>query len=937
MKNATSLTLLIINLLFVNLLNSQTVYTDPEYATADEEVVLYFNSTGTPLETYNGDIYTHTGVTVNGVQWQYVIGSWGNNNTQPQLTSLGNNLYSLDLSPTLRDFYGVPASGDISEICMVFRSADGGTQTEDLFLDVFSNDLSIIIQEPGSSGFTVKLNDPIDVVAASPLADSLYMFVNGNEYSAVSGTSIEETILADNFGTYWNDIWVKIIAKNQVATVADSFSYIVMPDPMIAELPDGMVDGINYIDGSTVILSLYAPEKEYAFVIGEFNDWQTAESGFMNRTPDGKRYWIELNGLTPGQEYAYQYFVDGEVKIGDPYCEKVLDPWNDQYISNSTYPDLKAYPAGQEGIVSVFQTNQEEYEWQNTNFEPPAVTDLVIYELLIRDFTTQHTYLSLIDTLDYLKHLGINAIELMPVNEFEGNLSWGYNPNFYFAPDKYYGPKNTLKQFVDACHSKGIAVILDVVYNHSFGTSPYVRLYWDSQNNRPAENSPFYNPVPKHDFNVGFDMNHESPSTKEYISRAFKFWLSEYKVDGYRLDLSKGYTQKNTLGNTSQWGQYDQSRIDILKQYADSVWSVNDDAYMILEHFSENSEEKVLSNDGMMPWGNGNYNYNEATMGWLSNSNFEWISYKQRGWSQPNLVGFMESHDEERLMAKNINYGNSSGSYNIKDTTIALQREQLAAAFFFTIPGPKMIWQFGELGYDYYINYPGVIGEDDHRTDQKPIKWNYYFDYRRKLLYDIYASLINLKKEYDVFRTTDFTLSLSGAGKSIHLNDASMNVTVIGNFDVSSVSVSPAFQHTGKWYDYFAGDSLEVNNVNESITLAAGEYRIYTDVKLETPEIGIGIDDLEVESGIISFAYPNPSSGEVNISFSLREKSSVELTVFSINGRKVRTIANDYFTKGEHKLVWDAKTDNGRKATKGIYFYELRVNDRIEVNKIILY
>ncbi len=937
MKMTKSLILLAISMLIVNLLTAQTAYTNPEFPTADEEVTLYFNAAGTPLEGYNGDVYTHTGVTVNGTQWQYVIGSWGNNSTQPQLTSLGNDLYSLDLAPTLRDFYGVPASGEISEICMVFRSADAATQTEDLFLDVFSNDLSIIIQEPESSGFTVKLNDPIDVVAASPLADSMYMFVNGDQYAAVSGTSVQETILADNFGTFWNDIWVKIIAKNQTAMVADSFSYVVMSDPVIAELPDGMVDGINYIDGSTVLLSLYAPEKEYAFVIGEFNNWQTVEDGFMNRTPDGKHYWIELSGLTPGQEYAYQYFVDGEVKIGDPYCEKVLDPWNDQYISNSTYPNLKSYPAGQDGIVSVFQTEQDEYEWQNTGFEQPAVTDLIVYELLVRDFTSQHTYLSLIDTLGYLKNLGINAIELMPVNEFEGNLSWGYNPNFYFAPDKYYGPKNTLKQFIDACHGEGIAVILDVVYNHSFGTSPYVRLYWDSQNNRPAENSPFYNPIPKHDFNVGYDMNHESQSTKQYISRAFKFWLEEYHVDGYRLDLSKGYTQKNTLGNTTAWGQYDQSRIDILEQYADSVWSVNDKAYMILEHFSENSEEKVLSNYGMMPWGNGNYNYNEATMGWLSNSNFEWISYKKRGWSQPNLVGFMESHDEERLMAKNINYGNSNGTYNIKDTTIALQRQQLAGAFFFTIPGPKMIWQFGELGYDYYLNYPGVIGGDDHRTDQKPIKWNYYSDYRRKLLFDIYTSLINLKKNYDVFRTTDFTLSLDGATKSIHLNDASMNVTIVGNFDVTQQNIAPDFQHTGMWYDYFYGDSINVTNTNGNISLEPGEYHIFTDVKLETPDIGLGLENNYIENGKISYVYPNPSYGDVNIVFYLNERSNVELNIYNINGQKIKNLNNGYLGNGNHSFIWDAMTDDGRSVDKGVYFYELKVNGRVEVNKIVLY
>ncbi len=112
-----------------------------------------------------------------------------------------------------------------------------------------------------------------------------------------------------------------------------------------------------------------------------------------------------------------------------------------------------------------------------------------------------------------------------------------------------------------------------------------------------------------------------------------------------------------------------------------------------------NSEETVLSNYGMMLWGNMNYDYNEATMGYVSN--LTGATYKSRGWSDMHLVSYMESHDEERLMYKNLQYGNSSGTYNIKFFPIAIQRMKLAGVFYFTIPGPKMIWQFGELGYDY--------------------------------------------------------------------------------------------------------------------------------------------------------------------------------------------------------------------------------------------
>jgi len=186
----------------------------------------------------------------------------------------------------------------------------------------------------------------------------------------------------------------------------------------------------------------------------------------------------------------------------------------------------------------------------------------------------------------------------MPISEFEGNLSWGYNPNYYFAPDKYYGTKNALKHFIDECHSRGIAVIQDMVLNHSFGTSPMVMLYWDALNNRPAANNPWFNPIAKHDFNVGYDFNHESEATKYLVNRVVKYWINEYHVDGYRFDLSKGFTQTNTLGNTTAWGHYDQSRINIWQRISDSIWSVKPNAYVILEHFADNDEENRFIQHG---------------------------------------------------------------------------------------------------------------------------------------------------------------------------------------------------------------------------------------------------------------------------------------------------------------------------------------------------
>ena len=147
---------------------------------------------------------------------------------------------------------------------------------------------------------------------------------------------------------------------------------------------------------------------------------------------------------------------------------------------------------------------------------------------------------------------------------------------------------------------------------------------------------------------------------------------------------------------------------------------------MILEHFGPNNEENELANYGMMLWGNNNYNYAEAAMGYTSDLTS--VSYLGRGWSVPNLVSYMESHDEERLMYKTITYGNAAGNYNTQNLKIALKRMELDALFFLTVPGPKMIWQFGELGYDVSIDFGG-------RTSEKPIRWDYQADPDRHRLY----------------------------------------------------------------------------------------------------------------------------------------------------------------------------------------------------------
>jgi glycosidase len=551
-----------------------------------------------------------------------------------------------------------------------------------------------------------------------------------------------------------------------------------------------------------------------------------------------------------------------------------------------------------------------------------------VYELLVRDFVATHDYQTLIDTLDYLQKLGVNAIELMPIMEFEGNSSWGYGVSHFFAPDKYYGTKDKLKEFIDECHGRGFAVILDVVTNHVFGESPLARMFWDAANGKPAASSPYLNPDARHPYTVGYDFNHESLATQEHFDRLFAHWVTEYKIDGYRLDLAKGITQKFSGNDVGLWGQYDASRIALVKGYGDRLWSVDPDVYMILEYFAENSEEKELAEYGFLIWGNLVFEYNEATMGWISGSNFQDVSAKQRNWNVQNLVGYMESHDEERQMYKNLTFGNSSGIYNVKTLPVATDRSGMAAAFLFTVPGPKMLYMFGELGYDISI-------DDPCRTCEKPILWNYLDDPDRRKLFNVYAALIKLKEEEPAFSTSNYSMDVGGTIKRIHLNHASMNVTVVGNFSVTPVNGPANFQHGGWWYDYFSGDSINVSNTSASLSFDAGEYHIYTDVRLSSPDIALGtINPLILGEGIS--AFPNPSNNSVTFAFDLLSAVPVRMELYDMNGRIIRRFMDEQtLPPGKQTYTWDGKNAAGQRVNPGYYFVRIQAGTDLKTLKLV--
>jgi glycosidase len=919
--------------------NSQTTSLAPNNVTSEQLGTLTFNATGTSLAG-ESKIYVHAGVVTTSTNspgsgdWQYVKGNWGKDDGVGLMTAVvgQTNKWQISLSPTIRQYFSVPNGTNIYYLALVFRNATGTKQTSpDIFLPL----LSVSITSPKSTDVYFPSGGSITISGAvSQTASSMEILVDtGVGFSSIAAAS-NTTNISTTYTPASSSATIKIKAtvnSNDLETFS-TYNFVTRPDVVTESLPAGMKDGINYSsDPTNATLVLLAPQKEFCYLVGDFTNWLRDDNYFMKQTPDGERFWFELSGLTSGKEYVFQYWVDGTIKIGDPLADKVADPYNDSSIPSTTYPNLPSYNKTDNGIATVLQTNQTAFTWESSEdeWQAPEKDNLIIYELLLRDFIGSRKYKDLADTLGYFKRLGINAIELMPIMEFEGNLSWGYNPSYFLAPDKFYGTKDDLKYLVQEAHKNGIAIIMDMVLNHAFGQNAMVQMYFDKAAGKPSLDNPWFNRDATHPYSVGYDFNHESPYTKDFVDTVCSYWLKEYHVDGFRFDLSKGFTQKNNPNDVGAWGAYDASRINILTRMADKIWQVKPNAYVILEHFADGNEEAALATNGMLLWGNMNNTYYSALNG-ITDANLSQAS-------RLSYVNYMESHDEERIMANLIKNGASQGSYDLHDLDISLNRMKMGAAFFYTLPGPKMLWQFGELGYDKSINYCTNGTESDAcRLDNKPLPWgtgslNYYSNSDRQRLFSTITQLNKLvSQNKETFKNGTIQVGGTGNVRTITIKSSAMDVVIVGNFTLKHLNVALTFTKAGTWFDYFGNESFSISDVNQTRLMAPGEFHIYTTTQQEAPPSGL-IDFIVtgVKESNISFSiYPNPTSGKsFTIQLDEPQKSDINIRIFDLYGRvlkdtKLQTVSNKL--EYEHNL------------SSGLYLIELNSSYGRNVKKIII-
>uniref|UniRef100_UPI00405607BF alpha-amylase family glycosyl hydrolase n=1 Tax=Alistipes sp. TaxID=1872444 RepID=UPI00405607BF len=914
------------------------ISTDPAFVTESmtEDVTIILNTAGTAADGFSGELYAHTGVltsesTTTG-DWKYVKSEWGENIPECKLKSQGDNIWHYVIKGGPRAFYGVPEGETITHLAFVFRSADSMIEVKDngadIFVELATEGMSVKFLTP-KNGQILTVGEECSVQVQQQEATKVTLYKN-DEVVAESGSAL---ITYDFVPEEPADVVFKAVATDGIDTIEERVSVAILAATQEAERPAGVVDGVN-IDGTSATFVLYAPGKSSVVLLGDFNNYTPSNEYLMKR--DGDYFWATVSNLEMGTEYGYQFLVDGVVKVGDPYAEKILDPWNDKWIDASVYPDLKPYPSQYTSdIVSVFQLDKPEYAWTVTDFDRPKENSLAIYELLIRDFSDEGSIDAVTAKLDYLETLGVNAIELMPIQEFDGNDSWGYNPCFYFAADKAYGTEEAYKRFIDECHKRGIAVILDVVFNHATGQFPWAKMWWDSGANKTSSDNPFFNVDAPHNWSVFHDFKHLYPKTREYFKDVLKYWLEEYKVDGFRFDLTKGFVQKP---GDYDAGGYSSERITILSDYAMAIREVEQDAYIIFEHFCDQREEEELyTKVGALCWSNNAMGgYGETVMGWYDDGKVDgfwglmgdfksnnWTTdiafveqdgflvaedvvfadankegcvfkvRKNRNWetsygvaddkklyelgavislnggknvlvnaevgvkydfyfqpetmkiyvmpdgakpsaaalrsavtragSQSNFsdikrgrVNNIETHDEERIAYKAVTNGQT---YVKDDWAVLSKRLQAIYAFHFLSPYPKMMWQFGELGYDYSIDY-------NDRTGRKPVRWDYYDDANRRALYDAMSKIISWRTANEDYYGGDNFKMDTWAVNDVNMDGKTLvmdRVIVVANFTEEESTTTVEVSTPGQWKNLLSGESVTLGSTYD-VTLGGSDY-----------------------------------------------------------------------------------------------------------------
>ena len=805
---------------------------------------------------------------------------------------MSSNLWKLYIG-NINTYYNVPAGTVVTKLAFVFRTNSGKPQTGDLFLDVHDEGLQVSMISNLVGNIITPESAYVKLTLNCSQKANLEIKVNGVSIATASNS---DTLSKEYLFQTAGDYAVEGIASADGETASETLMLYYLKDSEQVNYPGGIpqMGPVANPDGS-VTFCIGANDKDQVLIVGSWNDYAYSTSQVMNYqdTPNGRYFWTTIPNLDPNEMYVYYFVIDGGVYIvGDPYARLVLDNSNDKYIATDVFPNLPQYPtialAGANVPVAVWQTNMNDYNWKVKDFKVADRQNLIIYELLFRDFTGTEgkaegngTVRQAIAKLPYLKALGVNAIEVLPIMEFNGNISWGYNPNFYFAVDKAYGTPDDYKEFIDLCHQNGMAVILDMVFNQSDGLHPWYQMY------EPGKN-PYYNLNAPHAYSVLNDWNQGTAQVQEQWADVLRYWMTEYKFDGFRFDLVKGLGLNSSYPNSGDSGtnQYNQSRVEEMLSLQAVMMEVNPEAIFINENLATAKEENEMSNTSYERWGNMQMNWaniNHAACqfakGSSSDSDMNRLYAVQDGRTWGSTISYLESHDEQRLAYEQDKNAPSAVKGNVE---VSMKRLGSAAAQMIMTPGSHMIWQFSEMGNAQ--NTKNNSGGND--TDPKIVNWNLLEEPNHKGLYDNYCELIGVRNANPQFfgKDANFVIGCSvsnwSGGRFLYSTYGDQELLTFVNplYVGTGINMRYTFKNQNNAAYKILSQSYNSNAtfdaVNGVITVPANSYVVIGSADLSAAVESVGVDAEQALKAMGGF-------GEISI------EGAGLATVYSLDGRNV--------------------------------------------------
>lgn len=543
----------------------------------------------------------------------------------------------------------------------------------------------------------------------------------------------------------------------------------------------------------SIEFKLLAPYNDKVTLKSDFSNWQ----GIPMEKDDGGVFRAQVD-LEDGT-YQYKFSVQSKSWFLEP------DTWVDIIDPHATNID----DTNQTGIICIKDGKRtvDTYVWQHDNKSLPGDHELVIYEMHVGDFSggesdlhPRGSYENVIEKLDYLTELGINAIEFMPLQEFPGDHSWGYNARHFFATESSYGTTADLKQLIDECHDRGIRVILDCVFNHVESDNPLTQIdhdYWFHHEAQDPDN--YWGPELNYEH---YDDNFDTYPARRFVGDVVRYWIQEYHIDGIRYDAAK------------QIGNYDFMHwiVNEAKEAAGTKPFLN-----VAEHIPETTS--ITNQDGPMDscWHTSFYH---TLIDLLSEGQYDAdrlkdvLDPRRQGFmGAANVVNYLSNHDHDRLLVK-------LGNQEILDQT-AFRRISLGMVLLMTAVGIPMVWMGEEFG-EYK---PKTI-------ESAKLDWSLLKNDENRSLFEFIKGLITLRKQTQALYTNNINFFYDALSSKVlayvRWNDEGSRVVVIANFSdqyLADYTVTN-FPQAGTWHEWTHDYDIEVNGNNLTLDLPEYEAKV---------------------------------------------------------------------------------------------------------------